>query len=1077
VAGGTVAGTESVTILFTDLVDSTAIASELTVEASNELRRAHFSVLRQAIVASGGTEVKNLGDGVMVAFASTVAGLACAVAMQQAIDRNNRKTGQSQGIRVGLSCGEATREGNDFFGDPVVEAARLCARAERSQILVSDVVRAMAGRRSPHGFHSVGPLALKGIPDPVESYEVAWQPLDDIANATHGIPLPSRLSLAPSTGVIGRNQEAALLSDACKRASSGDGREVVLIAGEPGVGKTTVAAQIARVAFEAGACVLLGRCDEEMGAPYGPFLEALHHYVSHIPEEVLWEHVRTYGSELSRLLPALRDRLGKLPPTQSTDPDTERYLLFEAAIGLLARASTSYPVVLVLDDLQWADKPTLQLLRQLISSDKPKRLLVVCTYRDSELLASQPVTETLVAIRREPGVSRIQLKGLDDAEVLGFVEAAAGHDLDEDGVGLAQAVYRETDGNPFFVGELLRHLVEVGSIQQDEAGRWRGTGSVEDMVLPDSVVQVIGSRVDRLGEGAKRVLCLASVIGREFELDLLAHASERSEDDVIDILDGAGVTDLVYEVSDAPGRFTFSHALIQRTLYQDMGATRRVRAHRRVAEAIEDLCGANTTGRVGELAHHWASATQPVDTSKAVSYAHQAADAALAALAPDEAVRYFTQALHFLGLQSRPDALLGVQLLIGLGTAQRQSGMPDFRSTFLDAAGRARRQGFREELIAAALGNNRGLVSAIGAIDIERVELLESALELVPSGETAERALLLATLSAELSYQRPLDERRALAEEAMAIARRAGDLACVVKVTTLVTHPLNVPWLLELRTQNSMEALAAAQHLGDPVLHFISAGFCHMNALQGANFDLADECIATMRALSDRLRQPPLMFSLALTEGSRALIAGDPERAEHFANTALEIGNSSGQPDAFLIYGTQLMLARYQQNRLGELVTLIEQVAADNTGVPAFSAALAIALLQSGDHDRAASIMKEYAADDFRTVREDAQWLLTVLIYAAIAVELEIGAPAQILIDLLAPFHDQVPYNTVIAAEPVAYFLGGLARVCGRYEEAARYFAEAADIAARGDMTFARARVEAGLSSVPGFSVPESSWP
>src|ERR1700694_5090619 len=195
--------TENVAVLFTDMVGSTALASELAPEAADELRRGHFSILRQAVVEAGGTEVKNLGDGLMVVFASTSAALSRAVGMQQGIERDNRSREQTVGLRVGLSVGEVTREEGDYFGDPVIEAARLCASCEGGQILAADVVRAMAGRRSPHVCRSLGPLTLKGLPDPVETVEVLWEPLRSV-DLGDAVPLPRRLAVRPAVGVVGR---------------------------------------------------------------------------------------------------------------------------------------------------------------------------------------------------------------------------------------------------------------------------------------------------------------------------------------------------------------------------------------------------------------------------------------------------------------------------------------------------------------------------------------------------------------------------------------------------------------------------------------------------------------------------------------------------------------------------------------------------------------------------------------------------------------------------------------------------------------------------------------------------------
>jgi class 3 adenylate cyclase len=972
-----VAATENITVLFTDLVGSTELASALTPEAGDEVRRKHFSALRQAIAASGGTEVKNLGDGLMVVFPAASTALSCAVAMQQAVDLDNTGTERPLGLRVGLSAGEATREADDYFGDPVIEAARLCARAEAGQILVADLVRANAGRRTPHTFSALGELELKGLPEPVETLEVAWEPLGVLEGGTSVLPLPSRLQIGPAVGVIGRNAEANLLADAFKRVANGQGREVVLVSGEAGMGKTTLATQAARAAFGTGAIVLLGRCDEDLGAPYGPFVEALSHYVTHAPEEALRAHVQSHGGELAKIVLALRQRLGELPAPQSTDPETERYLLYGAVVGLLGQISGDVSLVLVLDDLQWADKPSLQLLRHVVANTTPMSLLIVGTHRDSELSAAHPLTETLAALRRESGVSRIELTGLDDTDVIAFMEAAAGHGLDDAGVGLAHALYRETDGNPFFVGEVLLQLTETGAIYQDQNGRWTATDDLKTIILPDSVRQVIGSRVARLGEAASHVLPLASVIGREFDLDLLAHVTERSEDELLDVLDGAAAAALVREVADTPGRYGFSHALTQHTLYQDLGATRRARAHRNVAEAIEAMCGDHPGNRVGELAHHWSNATQPVDAAKTISYARLAAEEALASLAPDAAVRYFAQALAFFEQQRDADPVLGVDLLLGLGEAQRQAGIAAFRETFLDAAHRAQELGATDLLVTAALGNSRGFVSEVGVVDTDKVVVLEAALAL-HADDGPERALLLATLCSELTYGSPLEKRRTLADEAKAMAQQCGNPATIVRVSTLVHDPLGVPMVLAERLADTEQALALAEALDDPDLLFFAAVQCGENAGQAGDFELAKRCFDIMRTVSERLRRPMMTWVTAMFEAGRALVEGDPERAEQLAETALQIGTAGGQPDAFSTYGSQLIGARGQRGMLGELVPLIEESVNENPGLPVYRAALASAHLEAGDDAEALALLDAAAAGAFASLPEDMLWLIGV---------------------------------------------------------------------------------------------------
>lgn len=1050
------AATENVTVLFTDLVGSTELSSALTPEAGDEVRRKHFSALRQAIAAAGGTEVKNLGDGLMVVFPVASAALSCAVAMQQAIDRDNAGSQRPLGLRVGLSGGEVAREADDYFGDPVIEAARLCARADGGQILVADAVRVMAGRRTPHTFSSLGEFELKGLSEPVETHGVAWEPLAEVEVAMSPVPMPARLEVVPIAGVVARDTESEILTDAFKRVASGGGREVVLVSGEAGLGKTTLVAEAARRGYSAGACVLLGRCQEDLSASYAPFAEALHHYVAHAPDEVLTAHVAAHGGELAKMVPAVKRRLGALPAPQSTDPDTERYLLYGAVVALLTLASSTQPLVVVLDDLQWADKPSLQLLRHVVANAESARLLVLATFRDSELSTSHPLTEFLGALRREAGVHRVELKGFDDTGVLAYMEAAAGQRLEDDGVGLAHALHRETDGNPFFVGEVLLNLIETNAIYQDAAGRWVAAGDLSEMALPSSVREVISARVARLGERTGHVLSAAAVIGKDFDLELLGRVTERDEGELLDLLDGARAAALVREALDVSGRWGFSHALTQHTLYQDLGASRRARIHRQVAEALESICGDRPADRVGELAYHWSNATQPVDADKAIGYARQAADAALAALAPDEAVRLFSQALGFFGQQREPDLLLGVDLLLGLGNAQRQAGIPNFRETLLDAAHKAQELGATDRLVAAALTNNRGF-PPLGMIDDAKVAVLEAALARMSADDSSERALLLASLCNELSYG-PLERRVTLAEEAKAIARRLGDPTILLQVlNTVYQTALLIPSVHDERVRENAEALALAEVLGDPVLLFWAANLSHMSAAQSGEFEQNAVCLTKTKTLSERLQQPMLIWVTTFHEAAQALLGGDPARAEELATLALQIGTESGQPDAFAFYGGQLSQVRNQQGRQGELVSLVAQVAEENPSIVAYRAALAEAYLGAGEDGEALQLLESAASEGFESLPVDVAWLDAVLSFSRAAIELQARQPAEQLLALLAPFHAQIPCQGLISYAPVATHLGGLASVLGRNDDAETYFAEATALNTRGKMKFAEA--------------------
>ncbi|MGO9873509.1 MAG: ATP-binding protein [Acidimicrobiia bacterium] len=1051
---------ENVTVLFTDMVGSTALASSLAQDAADELRVEHFSILRQAIAESGGTEVKNLGDGLMVVFSAASAALSCAVAMQQGVERDNRDREQAVGLRIGLSVGEVSKEeGPDYFGDPVIEAARLCAACESGQILATDMVRGMAGRRSRHECRSLGEVTLRGLPEPVEFVEVLWEPIDGTQSDT-SIPLPPRLAFRPAVGVLGRSTDLAAIVDAFKRVASGGGREVLLVSGEAGLGKTTLVAEAARVLFDAGGCVLFGHCEEDLATPYQLFAEALGHFVTHAPEEQLVAHVAAHGSELARLVPTLASRLADLPPSKATDSDTERYLLFAAVVGLLAQVSRDQPVVVVLDDLQWADKASLLLLRHLVAGEPTMRVLVLGTYRDSELSTAHALVETLAAMRRQHTLSRIELAGLDDHSVVAFLEAAAGYALDEAGVSLAHAVYRETDGNPFFVSEVLRHLSETGMIYRDAAGRWVADEAPDQLALPDSVREVIGARVLRLGPDAGRVLSTAAVVGRDFDLELLANATNASEEELLDILDAAATASLVRELADAPGHYSFAHALIQHTLYEDLSPTRRARAHRQVAEALEDLCGERPGTRIGELARHWFNATRPNDVSKAISYARQAGDAALAGLAPADALRYYAEALDLYPQATEPDPVLGLDLAIGIGTAQRQTGDPAFRVTLLDAARKAVDLGDTTRLVAAALANDRGVLSAAGRIDTEKVTVLETTVERL-AADAPGRALALATLCSELSNGTPLERRLALAEEALPLAIASGDDAIVVRVLNNLFSALFVPPMLEQSLARTADALVRAERVGDPWLLFVAHLWRSLAVLHTGDVDEFDRSVDRARELSERIDQPFGDWAIALCRALRALVAGNTDRAEELVTEALRVGNDGGQPDAAVMFGAQLGVVHLQRGTMGDFAPLIEQIVGETPDTAAaMKAALAVAYVEGNRIDDARQILDEFAATDF-DVPLDHVWTSAMVNFAEVAIAVGDAGYAAPLFDRLAPYADQFSTASVAAPEgPVRYYLGGLATLLGRYDDADAYFAKAAAMSTRMGAEFIAARTD-----------------
>jgi class 3 adenylate cyclase/tetratricopeptide (TPR) repeat protein len=1027
----------TVTVVFTDLVGSTALLSRVGEERAEALRREHFALLRDAITKSGGREVKNLGDGLMLVVASAADGVAGAVAIQQAFERRNRDAPEPLLVRVGVALGDADVEDGDYFGVPVVEAARLCAKAEGGEILVTDVVRALAGSRGGFEFESVGALELKGLDAPVGACRVVWMPrgvADDLA-----IPLPGRIGSAVSAVFVGRAREREGLVESLKAVGAG-ARRVVLVSGEPGIGKTALCAAFAREAFAGGAVVLYGRCDEDLGIPYQPWAEALAHLVGHAPDDLLAAHVEARGGELVRLAPALATRT-ELTVASSSDGESERYLLFGAVVDVLARLSALAPVVLLLDDLHWADRQTVQLLRHVVSAEAPLRLLVIGTFRESDVGADHPLAEALAALHRESGVERLALRGLGDDELLTLLETTAGHEMTDEGVALRDALLAETEGNPFFVGEMLRHLAETQAIVQDDQGRWLASADLRTSGLPVSIREVIGRRITRLGPETERALSIAAVIGRDFDLGLLAPVAELDEDTLIDLCDAA-VTAAVLTEADMAGRYTFAHALIEHTLYDNLSGSRRARAHRTIAEALEELCGDDPGARIGELAYHWAHATQPQDGVKAIAYAQRAGDRALAQLAPDEALRWYRDALDLLDRASVDDPHRRAALFLGLGDAQRQTGDSAHRETLLAAARLADDIDAIDILVCAALRNNRGFTSVLGAVDHDRVAVLTRALTRVGDTDSPDRARLLALSCAERNYDADLDDRLAMAVEAVDIARRTGDQAALVDAICFSFESISMPETLDLRRRWTAEACNLADALGDPTARRFANQGRFLTALEAGDLATMRTAFAIWKSESERIGQPFNRWQIAYASAMRRMLEGDLDASERAATEALTLAGAAGQLDAITVYGGQLITVCWAQGRLHELVPLIEQSVHDNPGLPAYRAALVWAKSYEDPHGEVTRLLDTEVTGDF-PMFADFTWLAAHEFWADAAARAEHRPAAAALYGRLLPWRDQFATTHVTVAGGVTHYLGLLAHTLDHHDDADQWFTQA----------------------------------
>ncbi len=479
---------------------------------------------------------------------------------------------------------------------------------------------------------------------------IAAAPLEPAAPADSG-PAPTRPGgpVLLRTRFVGRDKELAQVKAGLEAALSGRG-SLVMVVGEPGIGKTRLSEELSVYARLRGAQVMFGQCYESEGAPpYIPFVEALRQYVAIRPPEALREEMGEGASDVAKLVSEVRAALPDIPHSKSQEPESERYRLLEGVTSFIVNASRANPLLLVLDDIHWADKPSLLLLQHLARRLSGSRILVVGTYRDIELDRRHPLSEVVAELRRERLYHRILLRGLDADGVHAMLESRAEHDVPRP---FADVLHQQTEGNPFFLEEIVLNLLEAGAIQRVE-GRFVGDPSLIQENIPEGVREVIGRRLSRLGEATNEALTFASVLGREFDFDVLQALTGMDEETLLASLEEALRVQLVEERRGPGGAaYRFSHALVRETLYGELSLARKQRFHLRAGEAIEKAHAGHLEPHIGHMARHFYEGNDPV---KAIDYSRRAGEGALRVYAWEEAIRHWETALELMEEQADND--------------------------------------------------------------------------------------------------------------------------------------------------------------------------------------------------------------------------------------------------------------------------------------------------------------------------------------------------------------------------------------------------------------------------------------
>ena len=821
--------------------------------------------------------------------------------------------------------------------------------------------------------------------------------------------------------LLGREREIAVLRAALASASRGRGR-LVLLSGEAGIGKTRLADAFAVEAREQGARVAWGRCWEAGGAPvYWPWLQAVRSLLRDDDAAELRRLIGPDGAHIAQILPEIRDVLPELPELPDDDSDRARFALFDAQSRLLRSAARDGPIVLILDDLHAADEPSLLLLRFVAMDLADASIVLLAIYREGELAPEDPRLGLLVEVGRVSSAERLAPPGLTVAEVGRYIELVGGEPPATD---LPEAVHRETEGNPLFVGEIVRLLADEGRLAHPPGGVGQPFG------LTEGVMAVIGRRLARLSEPCREVLARASIIGVEVPLDLVAAVEERPASELALLFDEAVAAHVLLEPQAPGGTWRFGHALIRDVLYASLPGSVRRELHVLIGGKLEALAQTSGDLPLAELAHHYVLAGPAAEPGLAIAYAMRAAEHAAAVHAHEEAARLYRLGLQAGGLDDRSR----YGLLMHLGEAAFRSGdRGGSQDAFWQAAGIAERLRLAEELGRAALGYG-GMFYWLRAGDDERlVPLLERALAELDPGDSTLRASLLGRLAGALRDEWSMDRRSALSSEGLAMARRIGDEPTLLNA--LICHiaaamgPDSMEEMAELRRE-IRGLIATTRESWDEYLLIIVTAF-------GEDWSLAKAEVETYGRLARKLRQPILEWYYGVMQGTLGLLEGRLDDVERVLEAARHHGDRAQSWESQFSYGLAITTLRREQDRLGEAVKRAHRLAGDHPGYRMLPALAAFVDAATGHVDEARRKLDELAVDGFAFLPRDHGWLFGMTYLAETAVLLGDTLRASEIERLLAPYTDRMGFASgEVSSGPVDRVRGLLAAMGGRHDEA-----------------------------------------
>jgi tetratricopeptide (TPR) repeat protein len=842
----------------------------------------------------------------------------------------------------------------------------------------------------------------------------------------------------PGGVFVGRERELAELGAALDGAEARLG-SLFLLVGEPGIGKSRLADELAARARERGFLVLRGRCWEAGGAPaYWPWVQALRAHVRATDPEDLAEQLGAGAGHVAQVIPDVHAMLPDVDMPDVGDPDAARFQLFDAVTSFLLAVSARQPILLVLDDLHAADTPSLLLLR--FASDELARsgVLVVGSYRDPDPDRDAPLPPELVELARQPSSRLLPIAGLPQADVTRFIDRTTGIAAP---ASLVSSVFEHTEGNPLFVGELVRLLAHEGRLTSMAPGA--------PLKIPASVREVIGRRLAHLSEECRKVLETSSVIGREFELGLVALVAGRPDQEILERLDEASRARVVADVSRRPGRFRFGHALIRDVLYEGIPSALRVVLHRRTAEALEGLPEQERASRLEELAHHFYLSTPGGSwrrTRRGVEYARMAGDDAMLRLAYEEAARLYEMALQQLKSLQRDQEPARCELLLRLGYAHSNAGeLAIARETLADAADLAKRLGDAERLARAAIGYAGEIWTRAGD-DRRIIPLLEDALDLTGDAPSPWRVRLLARLACALRGSRDRERSEILGRQAVEMARDLGDPRTLLYALVGLCGAIWWPENPEQRLTIGDEIIVDARAFVEPEREFQGHLVREISFLELGDISRFEAELAYLAAPPEEVRSPAQRWMVTVLKANLALQQGQLADAERFATEARGYGARSMLTDAQAHFASHIYLLRRAQDRPDDALELVREAAASLTWYPFLRCELAGLYLHLGHERTSRAIYEDLAADRFGSLPRDNEWIFALTLLSPLSVRHEHLEGISTLYELLLPFADRLAVGHAEGATgSVSRALGMLAAGLSRLDDAERHFAFAID--------------------------------